>query len=189
MESRRESLKIIGAIGATCAFPFAADELYGQHAHPPSRPPAVPEEPFQPMFFKKAEYQALSRLADLIIPPTGTPGAVGAGVPRYIDQVVSANAEHRTRFRAGLRWLDRESKKRFGKRFVRLTEERQTELLAPLSQAVDARRARTAPEHFFRVVKNMTADGYYTSRTGLVEELGYAGNTVLAQFPECLHEH
>jgi hypothetical protein len=36
----------------------------------------------------------------------------------------------------------------------------------------------------------MTADGYYTSRVGLVDELGYKGNTVLAAFPECTHpEH
>ena len=36
MANRRESLKIIGAIGATCAFPFPADELYGQHVHSPA---------------------------------------------------------------------------------------------------------------------------------------------------------
>jgi len=36
----------------------------------------------------------------------------------------------------------------------------------------------------------MTADGYYTSRAGLVEDLGYLGNQVLAEFPECkLDEH
>ena len=32
-------------------------------------------------------------------------------------------------------------------------------------------------------MKNLTADGYYTSYTGLIEELGYKGNTVLAAFP------
>ena len=37
MENRRETLKIIGAIGTTCAFPFAANELYGQHQHADAR--------------------------------------------------------------------------------------------------------------------------------------------------------
>jgi len=37
MANRRESLKIIGAIGTTCAFPFSADELYGQHGPQPGR--------------------------------------------------------------------------------------------------------------------------------------------------------
>ena len=29
----------------------------------------------------------------------------------------------------------------------------------------------------------LTADGYYTSRVGLIEELRYAGNTAPARFP------
>jgi hypothetical protein len=42
----------------------------------------------------------------------------------------------------------------------------------------------------FRLVKNLTADGYYTSRVGLLEELGYTGNTALAQFRACeVREH
>ena len=34
---RRGALKIISAIGATCAYPFASDELYGQTVGAPSR--------------------------------------------------------------------------------------------------------------------------------------------------------
>jgi len=41
------------------------------------------------------------------------------------------------------------------------------------------------PVRFFRLIKNLTADGYYTSRAGLLEELGYTGNTALARFPAC----
>ena len=41
------------------------------------------------------------------------------------------------------------------------------------------------PGRFFQLVKNLTADGYYTSRTGLLEELGYTGNSALAKFPAC----
>ena len=42
MKSRREALKIIGAVGVTCAFPFSANELYGQHVHPTGE--AAPQE-------------------------------------------------------------------------------------------------------------------------------------------------
>ncbi len=46
------------------------------------------------------------------------------------------------------------------------------------------------PVRLFRLVKNLTADGYYTSRAGLLEELGYTGNTALASFPACdVREH
>jgi hypothetical protein len=37
---------------------------------------------------------------------------------------------------------------------------------------------------FFHALKNLTADGYYTSRIGLMQELGYNGDAVLAAFPQ-----
>jgi gluconate 2-dehydrogenase gamma chain len=188
MASRRESLKIIGAIGSTCAFPFSADELYGQHVHVSNPPP--PEGPYTPKFFSADEFETLSRIAELIIPATDTPGAIGAGVPKYIDGVVSANPEHKKRFREGLAWLDQESTRRFRKTFAKLTEPQQVKLLTPLSEAVDSGGKLDAGERFFQVVKNMTADGYYTSQIGLVRELGYSGNTALDKFPSCeIPEH
>ena len=188
MASRRESLKIIGAIGTTCAFPFSADELYGQHVHLSTPPPA--EGPYTPKFFSTDEFETISRITELIIPTTDTPGAIGAGVPKYIDGVVSANSEHKKRFREGLAWLDRESSRRFRKTFVKLTEAQQVKLLTPLSENLDSGRKLGTGERFFAMVKNMTADGYYTSQIGLVRELGYSGNTALDTFPSCeIPEH
>jgi gluconate 2-dehydrogenase gamma chain len=180
---RREALKIIGAIGATCAFPFSADELYAQHQHPAGtvqqiQPAAAP---YQPKFFSESEYKLVARMADLIIPPTDTPGAAAAGVPEYIDRVVSANPEQQKRFREGLEWLGKAA----GGSFLELGGPRQIELLTPLCEAADAGAAKHAGARFFLSMKNLTADGYYTSREGLVRELGYNGNTVLPEFPEC----
>jgi hypothetical protein len=190
MASRRESLKIIGAIGTTCAFPFSADELYGQHVHRPDKTPLEPAGPYTPKVFTTREFETLSHMAEAIIPATGTPGAIGAGVPQYIDQVVSANPEHEKAFREGIIWIDKESVRRFGVAFAKVAEAQQAELLTPLSEAVDAGKKLNAPERFFELVKNLTADGYYTSQAGLVQELGYAGNTVLEKFPVCeLPEH
>ena len=188
MASRRESLKIIGAIGTTCAFPFSADELFGQHVHLSS--PAPTEGPYTPQFFSTEEFETLSRITELIIPTTDTPGAIGAGVPAFIDRVVGANSEHKKRFRDGLAWLGRESGRRFRKTFVQLTEAQQMKLLTPLSEAQNSGRKLGAGERFFALVKNMTADGYYTSQIGLVRELGYSGNTALDTFPSCeIPEH
>ena len=104
MTNRRDTLKIIGAIGATCAFPYASDELYGQHVHV-----AGPEaQPGVPVFFQADDFATISRIADLIIPPTDTPGAVQARVPSYIDLVVSSNVEHQSIYRTGLTWLKQE---------------------------------------------------------------------------------
>ena len=225
-ETRRHALKMLGTVGLTCAFPFAGDELYGQHVHVSlAQTPAG--EPYAPTFFTPAEYTTLSRLTDVIIPPTSTGGAAAAGVPEYIDRVVTLNTEHQQLVRAGLAWLDRQAQTRSSRRFVELSETDQIAILQPLSDAIDRqqreaqqRRFRSdangrltyyvavtdrntptpsavpsrpaldvtdadQPVRLFRLVKNLTADGYDTSRVGLVEELGYVGNTVLAKFPSC----
>ena len=43
-------------------------------------------------------------------------------------------------------------------------------------------------ERFFAIVKRATVDGYYTSRTGIHEDLEYKGNTAVAEFAGCSHE-
>ena len=228
-ETRRQTLKILGAIGATCAFPVPADELYGQHVHPQGSKPAAPRTAaYKPTFFGTAEYELISRVADLIIPATDTAGALGAGVPEYVDRVVSLNPEHQGLMRAGLEWIDDRSRELFVERFLDATEAQQIQILQPLSDEVDRQqRARLTaryrgggaggtfyaprtdkteteprpdpavapaesrvspadvPVAFFRLLKNLTADGYYTSRVGLLDELGYKGNTALPVFPSC----
>jgi hypothetical protein len=43
---------------------------------------------------------------------------------------------------------------------------------------------------FSKLLKGLTIDGYYTSKEGLTQELGWHGNTFLADFPGCTHpEH
>jgi gluconate 2-dehydrogenase gamma chain len=239
---------MLGAIGATCAFPFAGDELYGQHVHTTLAQTPAPG-PYAPAFFTPAEYARLSRLTDVIIPPTDTPGASAAGVPEYIDRVVTLNAEHQPLIRAGLLWLEQQATGRYSREFLLLDEAEHIAILQPLSDEIDrqqreaqrgrfrteassdsratalaqgkqgkevyyvaltdkdppfdsrakalaqGRPASTAPvaldadpgmpERFFRLIKNLTADGYYTSRVGLLQELGYTGNTALAKFPVC----
>ena len=181
-EERRDALKIIGAVTATCAFPFSADELYGQHAHPDGTAAALPT----PKYFSKADFALVSRIADLIIPRTNSPGALDAGVPAYIDMVVGANKQQQAAFRDGLAWI---AAKAGGKPFVELSEADQLAILRPLCDAVDKRQVVSAGEKVFRAIKSLTADGYYTSKDGMVTELGFKGGSVLAEYPECIHEH
>jgi hypothetical protein len=213
---------MLGTVTATCAFRFASEELYGQHVM--FVPTQAPPGSYRPSFFSADEYAILARLTDVIIPETDTPGASRAGVPEYIDRVVTANKEHQPLARAGLAWLAAEARSRFSRDYLSLDESQHAALLQPLSDAVDraarelqqarfrttpggriyyvavtdaAQPARPAvavrkdlvatemPARLFRLIKNLTADGYYTSRVGLLEELGYRGNTYLPGFPEC----
>ena len=179
---RRGALKIISAIGATCGYPYASDELFGQtvaHHHEDAPPAPMPAKA---VFFKEADFRVVSRIADLIIPATDTPGAVGAGVPMYIDMVIAKNKAQQKLAAEGLEWLA-------AKNFAALPEAEQLAILQPLCEAADADDLKTRPVQFFQMMKNLTADGYYTSQIGLIKELGYSGNTAMAEFPTCLHEH
>ena len=188
MSDRRETLKILGAIGATCATPFSSNELYGQHADHNGAPLVQVQMPAGPKTLPAGEYKIVSRMADLIIPTTDTPGAVAAGVPQYIDQVAGGNAGMRQLLAQGCAWLDEQSRRGEGKPFVELDEARQLALLEPLCERADKLASGDRGDlgaRFFRTVKSLTADGYFTSKIGLVDTLGYTGNTVLSAYPVC----
>jgi gluconate 2-dehydrogenase gamma chain len=189
---RRSLLKIFGAVGATCAYPFASDELFGQTAeahHHDEAPPA--HENAQPQFFNQADFATISRVTDLIIPATDTPGALAAGVPAYIDLVIARNTDQQLVTADGLRWLDAEATRAGSKKFLDLTEKQQLAILEPLCELADTTTglARGRNVQFFALIKSLTADGYYTSKQGLRTELGYKGNSAMAEYPSCVPEH
>jgi hypothetical protein len=172
-EERRDALKIIGAIGATCMFPFQADELYGQHDHAEGKA-AVHDR----KFFSEAEFRVLTALVDEIIPATETPSASQAGVPAYIDFVATRNAALGAVCREGLGRLAK-------KKFLAMSSADKAKFLGKLCRSAEVERKKGVDEKFWVAIKNLTADGYYTSKVGIREELGYQGNAVLESFPSC----
>jgi len=188
---RRSLLKIFGAVGATCAYPFASDELFGQTAEAHHHEAPATHEDAQPQFFNKADFATISRIVDLIIPATDTPGALAAGVPAYVDLVIARNTDQQLVTADGLRWLDAEATRAGSKKFLDLTEKQQLSILEPLCELADKTNglARGRSVQFFALIKSLTADGYYTSRQGLRDELEYKGNSAMAEYPSCVPEH
>ncbi len=180
MSDRRDSLKIIGSIGATCAFPFAADELYAQqeHTHTAGVAAKLPE----PKHFKKDDFAMIAAIAEMIIPRTpDAPGALDAGVPAFIDFVVSRSKPQQKIFAEGLAWLRKN-------KFATKDPEARLALIKPLCDAVDDGKVDTAPRKFFRAIKSLTSDGFWTSKAGMADTLGFRGPSMLAAYPEC-REH
>jgi gluconate 2-dehydrogenase gamma chain len=133
----------------------------------------------QAAFLSAPELECLKALVDAIIPRTDTPGASDAGVPATIDRRLADSPPFAERFRSGMKALDGDAQSRFGAVFSALTPQQQVELLTPRGQ-----------DPFFRMVKDMTVDAYYTSKEGLATELGWHGNTFLPEFKGCTHpEH
>jgi hypothetical protein len=178
-------------VGATCAYPFASDELFGQTAQPHHHEDSAEKQDAQPQFFNKNDFATISRIVDLIIPATDTPGALAAGVPAYVDLVIARNTDQQLVVADGLRWLEAESLRIGSKQFIELTEQQQLSILEPLCELADTTSglARGRNVQFFSLIKSLTADGFYTSLQGLRIELGYKGNSAMAEYPNCVPEH
>ena len=182
VHSRRTALiKLATAATSAAIAPLlAADTPEAEHhLHEmfDQTPPSAVAAP--PSYFSQADYETVSKLVDLIIPRTDTPGAADAGVPHWIDRQIAAKPELQEQFKQGLAYLNEQAP------FTSLTEQQQITLLQSLSTDTDP--AKTA---FFKTVKDLTVDTYYKTEAGLVQELGFHGNTFRASFPGCTHpEH
>jgi hypothetical protein len=176
---RRQALRTLGA-------PAVLPLLAPLH---PWVPRQEGESAWQPRFLQPGEVETVTQLAERIVPETDTPGARRALVHQYIDFVLSRREPPRQdAFRAGLAWLDARSRTLFGTPFAGLDAARQDELLKPLAEAQPSQEA--AGIAFFAAARELTVEGYYRSEAGMIQELGFAGRTFLAEFPGCTHpEH
>lgn len=137
------------------------------------RTPA-PAQEWAPAALSSEQVDLLGVVVDRILPPTDTPGAVEAGVPRFIDLMLErwAEPEERERFLTGLDGLDGLMREAEGTTFLAASEEGQTALLVRLDrEAVQARDDEADPLPFFATLKEWTLAGYYTSEAGATQEL------------------
>lgn len=115
-------------------------------------------------FLTEHQRKTISSLAELIIPETDTPGAIAAGVPQFIELMLSDwyTAEERQPFMDGLTGLDAVCAIESGQTFADCTVEQQTLAL----QATEG-------SDFFKLAKELTVLGYYTSEIGASVELRF----------------
>ena len=119
---------------------------------------------WKPRLFDQHQADTVATLAERIIPATDTPGAMAAGVHRYIDTLL-ADGENtqRVRFLEGLAWLDGVSHRDHSAPFVRLPVDKQNSVLEGLAGS-------SGPgEAFFRLAKQLTVRVYYATQTGFNE--------------------
>jgi gluconate 2-dehydrogenase gamma chain len=150
--------------------------------------------PYLPRFFKPDEFKTVESLTELIIPTDDAPGAKEAQVARYIDFVVSAAAEFepslQLEWAQGLKLLDTLSRGKYQHPFLEISTSDQEALLMAMSLPERQPGTTHAGFEFYRLVKDMTVEGFYTSRVGLIDVLGYQGLAFLNEFPGCTHpEH
>ena len=133
-------------------------------------------------FFTRAQHATVDALSERLIPADDhSPGARAAKVADFIDLLVSESpADLKTAWTEGLTALDQASTERFKAPFVKATAEQQIALLTDISR--NELDPKTPLEVFFREAKSRTITGYYTSKIGIHQELGYKGNQFLPEF-------
>ena len=146
---------------------------------------AMADPGYTPAFFTAHEWETVRLLVDLIIPADeGSGSATQAGVPEFMDFILTDETDMQIPIRGGLGWLDTESRERVGKAFLDASGSQRTSLLGDIAFPARARPELSQGVAFFNRFRDFTASGFYSSRLG-VEDLQYLGNTVVPEWTGC----
>jgi len=131
---------------------------------------------FKPLTPEQTAY--LTEVADTILPATKTPGAKAANVGSFMAVMVRdcyAPADQEI-FMDGLGKLEAASQKQNSKGFLESTPAQRTALLTALD-AEQKNYGKTKkpeqPNHYFRMMKELTLLGFFTSEVGATQVLRY----------------
>jgi len=124
--------------------------------------------------FTPAETALLDEIGETIIPATDIPGAKAVGIGAFMAMMVDEcydDAQH-AMFRSGLAAIDVRARQQFGHPFERCSGTERTALLNELDRE-DRRILPDAgkPAHYFRMFRQLTLLGYFTSEIGVTQAL------------------
>lgn len=128
--------------------------------------------------FGEKDIQLLDEIADTILPPTKTPGAKAAKVGELMKVMVNDCYEEKDQvlFHNGMETIQELSKKEYGDKFTEIKPEQRLALLRKLDeeQKVSMKDWKEGePKHYFRLMKELTLLGYFTSEIGCTQARRY----------------
>ena len=88
-------------------------------------------------YFTTGQRELVSAMAEAIIPRTETPGAIDAGVPRFIEMMVAEwlNDQEKAVFTTGIQEMETAIPARYGAPFQELESNQQLEILEDMESA------------------------------------------------------
>ncbi len=189
---RRQVLALLAKVAAVGQFPgfsrwaYAAEHVHGDH--PIEHPQQVKSAEYTPQFFTRAEYKTVDQISELIIPKDETPGAHDAGVAEFIDFMIAhEDTDFQFRFRTGISWLNAFAFENHHGQFSELTPEQAEALLSRLALQSKFKPTEVQGQDFFKLMREYTVMGYYTSRAGM-EALDEPGLRLYSASPACPHK-
>jgi hypothetical protein len=127
-------------------------------------------------YFTSDQLILLNEIGETILPATDTPGAKEADVASFMAIVVADcySDEEQHTFTSGLKEFEDRCQKVYEKKFVHLNEEERLNFLSELDQEhirYMKEKKKGDPVHYFRMFKELTLAGYFTSEPGAVKFL------------------
>jgi hypothetical protein len=128
--------------------------------------------------FSSDDISFLDEVGETIIPATTTPGAKEAKIGEFMKTIVSDCYEEKDQkiFLDGMQKLDDACKKKNGKSFLACDPQQRHDLLVDLDKEQKEYMSKKKPEdpsHYFRMMKELTLWGYFTSEPGATKALRY----------------
>lgn len=189
--NRRDSLKAIGLSTLSASLLIDACKSTDKKAEETTTatPAATPDEagrqPFEierdkklmaDKYFTGHEMATITVLADIIIPKDEKSGSASdAKVPEFIEFIVKDMPEHQVPMRGGLRWLDMHCFNRYNHAFVDCSSSQQIAMVTDIAYPAKAKPEMQQGVAFFNRMRDLTANGFFTSQIGLTD-IGYMGN-------------
>jgi hypothetical protein len=143
--------------------------------------------------FTAEDIALLDEVGETIIPTTTTPGAKAAKIGSFMTVMVNDCYEEKDQkiFREGMNKLKEASRKKYDKSFMEASAKERHDLLVELDleQKNETKSQESQPEdkrqkHYFRMMKELTLLGYFTSEVGQKEALRY--NPVPGRYEGCI---
>lgn len=184
--SRRDSLKYITLASLSAAALIACEPgKEPEHNHGPAAD--MPEgyanlspevmELLKQKFFTDEERELVRVLANLVIPADDKSGsAEDANTTAFIEFTLLDRKSMQTPIRGGLRWINLEANKRFGKGFAASSEAEQKQILDDIAYPETARPEMSQGVSFFNSFRGLVLTGFFSSKIG-VADLQFMGNT------------
>lgn len=128
--------------------------------------------------FSDSEVALLDEIGDTIIPTTDVPGAKAVGIGAFMAMMIKNcyDAPDQAAFKTGIKTIADTYRSRHRVEFIAGTPAERTALLNELDReqrTYTAARKPNAPHHYFRMMKDLTILGYFTSEIGATQALRY----------------
>jgi hypothetical protein len=128
--------------------------------------------------FNQDQVSLLNEIAETIIPARDTPGAKAAKVGHFMALMVKDcyGPKDQNIFIDGIGKLNLACQQKFGNVFLDCDAKQRTEILTSLDaeqKAYMSKKKAEDPNHYFRMMKELTLLGFFTSEIGATKVLKY----------------